>query len=146
MRAPPCKTATLPSPRLTPPSSAAAMLRQGARVLRPCLRAAPLRTFKRHTAAAAADAAATEQPAQPLLSKQPLAEQQQAQQRPKPLQLDPLPAEQLARNAALVERLRGQTILAPLTRGNHLPFRRLVSLEEGLYEGRGRQRFGKAAT
>jgi hypothetical protein len=41
--------------------------------------------------------------------------------------LEPLSSEQLARNAALVERLRGQLILAPLTRGNSLPFRRLCA-------------------
>ena len=35
-----------------------------------------------------------------------------------------LPQSLLDRNAALVEDLRGQLILAPLTRGNHLPFRR----------------------
>jgi hypothetical protein len=37
----------------------------------------------------------------------------------------PLTEEHLQRNAALVEQLRGQLILAPLTRGNNLPFRRL---------------------
>lgn len=36
---------------------------------------------------------------------------EQQQQQRKPLVLDPLPPEQLARNAALVERLRGQLIL-----------------------------------
>lgn len=45
------------------------------------------------------------------------AEPSAGQQAPQPLDLQPLPADQLARNAALVERLRGQLILAPLTRG-----------------------------
>jgi tRNA-dihydrouridine synthase 3 len=42
-------------------------------------------------------------------------------------QPEPLTADHTARNAALVDRLRGQVILAPLTRGNNLPFRRLCA-------------------
>jgi len=42
-------------------------------------------------------------------------------------QLEPLSDEHLQRNAELVEKLRGQVILAPLTRGNNLPFRRLCA-------------------
>ncbi len=78
-------------------------------------------------AAAAPDSAAP--PAAAVAAEQPpLAEQQQQQQQaPKPLVLEPLSAEQLERNAAIVERLRGQLILAPLTRANHLPFRRLCA-------------------
>lgn len=38
-----------------------------------------------------------------------------------------LTAEHLERNASLVSRLRGQVILAPLTKGNNLPFRRLCA-------------------
>ena len=38
-----------------------------------------------------------------------------------------LPAEHAARNVALVARLRGKLILAPLTRGGNVPFRRLCA-------------------
>ena len=51
---------------------------------------------------------------------------------PPPAAVEPPPAaalapEHMARNSALAERLRGQLVLAPLTRGGHLPFRRLCS-------------------
>ena len=84
-------------------------------------------------AAAGADSPAAAAAASPPAAEQPPLEQQQEQQQqrqqqqPKPLVLEPLTAEQLERNAAIVERLRGQLILAPLTRGNHLPFRRLCA-------------------
>jgi tRNA-dihydrouridine synthase 3 len=42
-------------------------------------------------------------------------------------QPEPITDAQLQRNAELVEKLRGQVILAPLTRGNNLPFRRLCA-------------------
>ena len=42
-------------------------------------------------------------------------------------QPEPLAADHIQRNAELVEKLRGQVILAPLTRGNNLPFRRLCA-------------------
>jgi hypothetical protein len=38
-----------------------------------------------------------------------------------------LSEDQIGRNAQLVGRLRGKLILAPLTRGGHLPFRRLCA-------------------
>ena len=54
-------------------------------------------------------AAAADPPAAAAAGDQPLAEQQQQQQQtPKPLVLERLSTEQLARNAAIVERLRGQ--------------------------------------
>ena len=42
-------------------------------------------------------------------------------------QPEPLTSEHIQRNSELVEKLRGQVILAPLTRGNNLPFRRLCA-------------------
>ncbi len=42
-------------------------------------------------------------------------------------QPEPITAEHLQRNAVFIEKLRGQVILAPLTRGNSLPFRRLCA-------------------
>jgi hypothetical protein len=39
----------------------------------------------------------------------------------------PITPEVAARNAALVARLKGKLILAPLTRGGHLAFRRLCA-------------------
>ena len=46
---------------------------------------------------------------------------------PEPPEHMELPAEHAARNAALVARLRGKLILAPLTRGGNVPFRRLCA-------------------
>ena len=75
-------------------------------------------------ATADSDAAALQQEQQQ--ERQPQGRQQQ-QQESQELVLEPLTSAHLERNAALVERLRGQLILAPLTRGNHLPFRKLCA-------------------
>ena len=92
------------------------MLRHGARTA-----ARPLQQHARRWAAtSAADPSAAD--AAPEAAAAPA-----AAAAPEPPQFLPLPPEQLARNAALVEQLRGQLILAPLTRGNHLPFRRLCA-------------------
>lgn len=75
------------------------MLRHGSRVAR-------VQWQARRQVAAAAEAV---EAAEGARDADPPPEQQQQQR--KPLVLDPLPPEQLARNAALVERLRGQLIL-----------------------------------
>lgn len=78
-------------------------------------------------AAPKADAAA----AQPQLEQQAAGfrtpDQQQQQQQQGDERPPPLSPEQLERNAALADRLRGRLVLAPLTRGGHLPFRRLCA-------------------
>jgi tRNA-dihydrouridine synthase 3 len=104
------------------------MLRNGARaaLARPwrCQRASHSVSA---AAAAAADEADLESPAAKEQRQRPKQEREQQDGPAQPLVLEPLSSVQRARNAALVERLRGQLILAPLTRGNSLPFRRLCA-------------------
>jgi tRNA-dihydrouridine synthase 3 len=100
----------------------APLARRGPALLRLKMRASTADTADAPTASSAAADAAAPAPRAPHFDGRARGGDGGAAPPPAP----PSP-EALARNAALVERLRGKLILAPLTKGGNTPFRRLCA-------------------